>query len=119
MAQLARDTGLNPPLTGLYLAMPVLLWHDVVPEKWKPEYRSRMESINDPIFLDTYHRFQMDSPAGKGVSNPIMNPLLHPNLGGLPPCYMQVAGLDPLRDEALIWERMLREENEVATRIDM
>lgn len=119
MSQLAQDDSLNPPLTGLYLAMPVLLWHDVVPDKWKSEYRSRVESINDPIFKDACHRFPMDSPAGKAVSDPIMNPLLHPNLKSLPPCYMQVAGLDPLRDEALIWERVLREANGVATKIDM
>lgn len=37
----------------------------------------------------------------------------------MPPAYFQVAGLDPLRDEALIYERILREEVGVRTRLDI
>ncbi|CAK4033077.1 AB hydrolase superfamily [Lecanosticta acicola] len=118
MCQLGRDNGLNPPLTGQYLGFPVLLWHDVVPEKFKSEYRSRMECVDDPIFRSLFADKLPPSPAGKGVDDPIMNPLLHPNLKDLPPCYLQVGGLDPLRDEALIWERVLRE-NGVPTKIDV
>jgi acetyl esterase/lipase len=36
----------------------------------------------------------------------------------LPPAYFQVCGLDPLRDEGMIYERVLREEAGVKTRID-
>lgn len=37
----------------------------------------------------------------------------------LPPAYLQVCGLDPLRDEALIYGRVLREEAGVKTKIDI
>jgi hypothetical protein len=37
----------------------------------------------------------------------------------LPPAYLQVGGLDPLRDEALLYERILREERGVRTRVDI
>ncbi|KAH6724390.1 alpha/beta hydrolase fold-3 domain-containing protein [Leptodontidium sp. 2 PMI_412] len=37
----------------------------------------------------------------------------------LPPAYFQVCGLDPLRDEALIYERVLREESGVKTKLDV
>jgi acetyl esterase/lipase len=37
----------------------------------------------------------------------------------LPPAYLQVCGLDPLRDEALIYERILREEAGVKTKVDV
>ena len=35
---------------------------------------------------------------------------------GLPPTFFQICGLDPLRDEAMIYERKLREENGVTTK---
>jgi acetyl esterase/lipase len=37
----------------------------------------------------------------------------------LPPSYLQVCGADPLRDEALIYERVLREEEGLATKVDV
>ncbi|EME85087.1 uncharacterized protein MYCFIDRAFT_15804, partial [Pseudocercospora fijiensis CIRAD86] len=119
MAQLGRDNGLSPPLTGQYLCCPSLLWHDVVPEKWQSEYRSRHESFDDPLFRDGMKKAPPNNLAGKGSTNPLFNPLLHPNLKGLPACYQQVSGLDPLRDEAILYERVLREENGVKTKIDV
>jgi acetyl esterase/lipase len=40
------------------------------------------------------------------------------NHTGLPPAYIQICGLDPLRDEGLLYERLLREQG-VPTRLDM
>ncbi|KAF7192446.1 AB hydrolase superfamily protein B1A11.02 [Pseudocercospora fuligena] len=119
MAQLGRDNGLSPPLTGQYLCCASLLWHDVVPEKWQSEYRSRLESFGDPIFGDYIKKDPPDNFAGKGSTNPLFNPLLHPNLKSLPACYQQVSGLDPLRDEALLYDRVLREENGIKTKVDV
>ena len=51
------------------------------------------------------------------TSDARVSPLIHP-LHKLPPAYVQVAGLDPLRDEGLLYERLLRE-NGVKTKIEM
>lgn len=42
-------------------------------------------------------------------SDPRVSPLLHPSHKGLPRTFMQCCGLDPLRDEGLLYERLLRE----------
>lgn len=36
----------------------------------------------------------------------------------LPATYFQICGMDPLRDEAYIYEEILREENGVKTKVD-
>lgn len=37
----------------------------------------------------------------------------------LPPAYFQICGQDPLRDEALIYERLMREEEGIKTKVQM
>ena len=37
----------------------------------------------------------------------------------LPPAYFQICGLDPLRDEALIYEKVLSRDDGLKTKIDM
>lgn len=122
LCQLARDEGLQPALTGQFLCVPALLWPDAVPEKWKVEYRSRSESASDPI-LEPVKDPSVPSPLMKvlkpDTTSPLCSPLLHPNLRDLPAAYFQLAGLDPLRDEGLLYERVLREENCVQTRLDV
>lgn len=56
-------------------------------------------------------------------ASPLMVPFHYGKLDrgheGVPPAYFQVCGLDPLRDEALIYERILREEAGVKTTLDL
>ncbi|KAK4496565.1 hypothetical protein PRZ48_012545 [Zasmidium cellare] len=110
MCQIGRDEGLNPPLTGQYLCVPSLLWQDVVPEEYKEDYQSRYNSgLNDPILGDLVKVTMPPNIAGEGNSTPLFSPLIHPNMKNLPPCFLQVGGLDPLRDEAIIWDRVFKE----------
>lgn len=118
MSQMARDEGLNPPLTGQYLCVPALLDEHVVPERLKSEYRSRTESVYDPVIKIEPGRGKRKLEQLKvDPADPRFSPALHPNLKGLPPAFFQLGGLDPLRDEALIYERLLREENSTSTKL--
>lgn len=119
MAQVARDKGLMPPLTGQYLCVPSLLWHDVVPKEYEEDYQSKYNSgLSDPILGGLIKISMPPNLAGKASPDPLFSPLIHPNLKNLPPCYQQVGGLDPLRDEAIIWDRVLKE-NGNKTRLEV
>lgn len=41
--------------------------------------------------------------------NPDCNPLLFPSHANLPPLYFMSCGLDPLRDEGLLYHALLKE----------
>jgi acetyl esterase len=47
-------------------------------------------------------------PAGTDRSDPRASPLLAPDLSGLPPAHIAVAGFDPLRDEGVAYAERLR-----------
>ncbi|TKA76797.1 hypothetical protein B0A55_05852 [Friedmanniomyces simplex] len=119
MSQLSRDEGLTPPLTGQYLCVPSLLWWDVVPEKWAAEYKSRTKSASDPVLKLSGAGDKLIDSLKADHSSSLFCPLLHRNLRGLAPAFFQLAGLDPLRDEGLLYERVLREENGVPTRLEV
>ncbi|KAI0330133.1 hypothetical protein GY45DRAFT_1354103 [Cubamyces sp. BRFM 1775] len=105
------------PLTGQILQMPALCHPDVVPENLKDKLRSMEECKDAPILsreqmLNTYRILKADP------SNPEISPLLYPSLANLVPAYMQVCGMDPCRDEALVYEEQLKE-NGVLTKLDI
>ena len=50
--------------------------------------------------------------------NPEFSPLLYPSHAALPPLYIQVCGWDPVRDECLLYEKVLHEAG-VETKIDV
>lgn len=53
-------------------------------------------------------------------NSPLFACAVHPSgHAEIPPTYLQACGLDPLRDETFIYERILREENGIATRVDL
>ncbi|KAJ9610806.1 hypothetical protein H2200_005583 [Cladophialophora chaetospira] len=119
LSHLYRDEGHAPPITGLYLSIPSLLAPEAVPDRYKESYRSRDENKDAPVLneraLKLFRNLYQDDPR-----SPLMSPFVfetgHENL---PPTYFQVGGMDPLRDEALIYERVLREEHGIATRVDL
>jgi acetyl esterase/lipase len=52
-------------------------------------------------------------------TSPIRSPLVFESHRDLPPTYIQACGIDPLRDDALIYERILSEDSGVLTKLDI
>lgn len=118
VCQNARDHRISPPLTGQFLCVPALLWPWAIPSKWESELNSQYTSKSDPVYpLDGKAEQDLCEILQPNIWSHRFSPLLHTNLQDLPPAFFQVAGLDPLRDEGLLYERLLREENEVKTRV--
>ncbi|OCK74006.1 hypothetical protein K432DRAFT_410225 [Lepidopterella palustris CBS 459.81] len=119
MGLAARDAKLSPPITGLALSVPNIVHHEAVPEKYKPLYQSYEQNKDAAILGQATMNFFWENYS-PDTSSWLSSPLNHPDgLKGLPPTYIQVCGMDPLRDEALIFEKVLREESGVPTKLDI
>jgi acetyl esterase/lipase len=114
----ARDEKLTPPLTGIYLSVTPALAYQAVTEKYRPLYRSR-EELRNGISLTFSEIVFFEKTNEPDVKSPLWSPLLWPTgHANLPPTYFQICGADMLRDEALIYERELRENN-IETKVDI
>ncbi|KAI0824353.1 Alpha/Beta hydrolase protein [Trametes gibbosa] len=123
LAHEARDDpffrGRQP--TGQFLCETPVAYPSVYPEALKPEFRSLDENQ-----AYAYHPFtasraafdQMIAMLNMVPSDPRCSPLLYPSHEGLPPTYIQAMGVDPLRDDAVVYEKVLREAG-VKTKFDL
>jgi acetyl esterase/lipase len=108
-AHRALRENLSPPLTGVLANIPVCLDARIVPEQYKHLWLAREQNANglvcnakdlevwtgwwEPDWLSVDY-----SPVNSEVS-----------LAGLPPHFVQVDGSDTLRDDGLIYEKLLRD----------
>ncbi|KAF2660268.1 alpha/beta-hydrolase [Lophiostoma macrostomum CBS 122681] len=118
MALLSRDENLQPPITGQYLCVPALLPDDKVPERLTHLYRSREDSISDPVLgkLSSAGIIEIYRPDPESA---LWDPFNHKDgHKGAAKAFFQVGGLDPLRDEAVLYDRILREAG-VLTRFEL
>jgi len=115
-AHRALRENLSPPLTGVLANIPPCLDAQIVPEKYKHLFLSREQNANGLVCnakdLEVWSGWwQVDwlsvdySPVNSDVP-----------LTGLPPHFVQVDGLDILRDDGLIYEKLLRDSG-VPTRL--
>ncbi|KAH7174300.1 Alpha/Beta hydrolase protein [Fusarium flagelliforme] len=124
IGHLARDEKLNPAITGVFLLAPMILPPEAkehLPEKYREMYisRTQAECMDDPILTPALEEIFHESAAGD-TSSPFFVPFIWPTgHHDLPKTYFQVCGMDILRDEDLIYEQVLREDNEIQTRLDI
>lgn len=117
----ARKAQIEPlayPLTGQWLNVPSILSERQIPEKWKHLYVSKQQNEHAPILpssaLDT-----LQEHTGWDFNSPWRSPLSSTHsLAGLPKTYIQVDGMDCLRDDGLLYDEMLKEAG-VETRCDL
>lgn len=118
-AQRAVKEKLSPPLTGLWIAVPITaLTEEGIPSQYRSDWVSRTQNEHAPI-MDVADINLAKEAYKPDVTSDNFSPFMYADLADLlPPAYIQVAGLDPLRDDGLIYERYLRD-NGVKTRLDV
>lgn len=90
----------------------------MVPDKYKDVWFSYEQNADAPI-LDRNAMEAVRRHVEADPKSPLYSPFNSKNPHkGLPPTYVQVDGLDPLRDDGLIYEQVLSE-NGVKTKLDI
>ena len=123
LAEMAKSEKLDPPLTGLWSCMPVLFTEDqdsrdTLPKKYDHLWFSRQQIDRTPILNDESARMLLDYYK-PDVRSPLWSPFNAASaFQGLPPTYIQVCGKDIIRDDGLLYERMLRDHG-TRTRLDV
>jgi acetyl esterase/lipase len=119
LAMLSRDNTLNPPITGQYLCVPALLPDTNVPPQVAHLYESRRKNIHDPVLKGGLQPGGVEAMYQPETKSPLWDPYGHPDgHKGVARAFFQVGGLDPLRDEAVLYDRKLREAG-VLTRFEL
>ncbi|THH21846.1 hypothetical protein EUX98_g8273 [Antrodiella citrinella] len=112
LTHLARDDPFfqGKQLTGQILQIPNVIDPRAVPEQYKRELRSMDTTENAKYagltrdFLHNMYKLNLkNSP-----TDPTASPLLFPSHAYLPPALVQISGLDLLRDEGLLYEKVLK-----------
>ena len=111
---------LSPPITGVLASIPVCMSAETVPSKYKEIWVSREQNASAPgnPGLDSksvggYESFYQQDPMSEDFSP--FNSVVP--FSALPRTYVQVAGLDSLRDDGIVYAKALADSG-VDVRID-
>jgi acetyl esterase/lipase len=117
-AHRAKRENLCTPLTGVLASIPPCMTEETVPEKYKDLWLSQEQNALSPVCSakDIEAWMKLFEPDYLSVDFSPLNSDV--SLAGMPPTYVQVDGMDTLRDDGLIYEKLLRDEG-VPTRLDV
>lgn len=110
------------PLTGVYLSIPILFTESIVPHEYHNVWKSRTENFQSRYpnvetitkemgCTDTDFQSEWFSPVNLLSGE-------NPRSTRYPPTYLQAGGLDPVRDDAVVLEKILAV-HQVSTKLDI
>ncbi|KAL4242700.1 AB hydrolase superfamily protein [Abortiporus biennis] len=101
-------------ITGQLMQIPSI---GFIPEQYKSEIYSHEQHKNGHTLTES-QRVVFARAYKADPQSPLYSPLLASSHKNLPPAYFQVSGQDLLRDDGLLYEKVLRE-NGVKTKLDI
>ncbi|KAL4242813.1 AB hydrolase superfamily protein [Abortiporus biennis] len=105
--QFFKDGGFS--VTGQILQSPEVVHPKAdLPDKYKDQLLSMTQNKDAPIVTQS-DIFQLHEYYKAPPNDPDVSILLAPSHTGLPPAFFQISGYDPLRDEGILYEKVLRE----------
>jgi acetyl esterase/lipase len=139
IAYTARDDALSPPITGLWVSIPVCLMpqaYGAAPPEWEHQLLSLEQNAENPLLtrksltdiqgmntdslLDEILTVTLIEIYGCPPEDTRMSFLLNKSHSKLPAkAYFQICGRDPLRDEAFLWQKLLEKHSSTKSKIHL
>ena len=117
-SRLFQEEPIAYPLTGQWLSIPAVMDISTVPEKYK-DYHISSEQFAGGAFFSRKTREWLANLVEPDVHSPLRYAISSKTaVKDQPKTYFQVDGMDPLRDDGLIYEEVLKEAG-VETKIDV
>ncbi|CAG9974343.1 unnamed protein product [Clonostachys byssicola] len=108
----------SPSIGGVWLNVPLLFVDEIVPDDQRELWISKEQNA-EAIIINKEAMDFIHSSYNPDVTSPDFSPVNQQGAHtGLPPTLVQVCGQDPLRDDGLIYERILRKHG-VKTKLDV
>ncbi|KAH9027052.1 alpha/beta hydrolase fold-domain-containing protein [Lactarius hengduanensis] len=100
----------DTPVTGQYLSAPLLVHADAYSRTRFPNELLSLEQNKDaPNLNKELTLWTMKTIGASDPMDPELSPVLASSHANLPPTFFQICGLDPLRDDSFLYDRLLRE----------
>lgn len=116
VAQRSGVEGLG--VTGVFMSIPLVLTKEIVPEKYRAEWVSREENSTWSPTFTTAVIDDVAKALEADVKSPWFSPVNDPEaIPKSPRAFIQVGDKDPLRDDGLIYAKVLKD-NGVEARVD-
>lgn len=119
LSHLARDQKLSPPLTGVGLSIPLAFDVKQPPKEYQSQLLAYEQNKDAPI-LDMFIMERFLDEYGYDPNSKLFSPFAGPkeswNFSNLPPTAFWICGMDPLRDDGIVYDQVLKE-NGTKTRL--